>query len=263
MAITAAEAEFLGRVRPIEEATLSGWPSLALVVDGAWFIRSSLGQTGRANSVTILDPRDDTDCVRRMAAAEDVYHRREQSPLYRITPLTPPAVAAACDQRGFETFNQTAVLVCDDLKFAAEAGDNNTPDSVVNDAWLDAVARYSGFSDARRDALAVKLRQLAVPAGFFSLLADNQIAATVLAVVQGDQIGILDLAVAPRLRRQGFARTAMVQAVGWGVRLGGRQVWLQVVVGNKAAEGLYADLGFSQLYTYHYRRPSQHAGEVE
>ena len=59
------------------------------------------------------------------------------------------------------------------------------------------------------------------------------------------------------MRGRGFARRAVLSALKWAHSRGARLGWLQVEADNAAAIHLYASLGFSELYRYHYRQPSK------
>lgn len=257
MATTEPDAD-LTLIRKVEEATLAGWPSLATVVDGSWILRFAIGQTGRANSVTVLDPDDGGDVKVRMATAAALYQARQLLPLYRVTPLTPQTIIDQCDQFGYRRFNETRVLWHDGLTSKDTAGSEARIDikSEVSDEWLDAVAAFSDFTSAKRDGLAAKLPLIAVPAAFIIARLDNQPIATVMAVAYDGRMGILDLAVAPEFRRRGLARQIIDAAVGWGIDNFARPIWLQVVADNQPAEALYKSMGFRQIYSYHYRTPN-------
>lgn len=61
---------------------------------------------------------------------------------------------------------------------------------------------------------------------------------------QGD---IQTVTVAPRARRQGLARTLMLQLLNEARRRGTEELFLEVRVDNDAAKALYEELGFEQV----------------
>lgn len=61
---------------------------------------------------------------------------------------------------------------------------------------------------------------------------------------QGD---IQTVTVAPRARRQGLARTLMLQLLNEARRRGAEELFLEVRVDNDAAKALYEELGFEQV----------------
>jgi ribosomal-protein-alanine N-acetyltransferase len=65
--------------------------------------------------------------------------------------------------------------------------------------------------------------------------------------VAGDELNILNLAVAPAWRRRGLARFLLRFALEAGSRAGARRAFLEVRPSNKAALALYRGLGFTVL----------------
>ena len=72
------------------------------------------------------------------------------------------------------------------------------------------------------------------------------------AVLDGDWLGIHDLAVEPAQRRRGLARAALAALLDWGASRGALTAWLHVEVGNTAALALYEPLGFTAHHGYRY-----------
>jgi [ribosomal protein S18]-alanine N-acetyltransferase len=60
-----------------------------------------------------------------------------------------------------------------------------------------------------------------------------------------DELHILNIAVAPSLRRQGIARMLVVAAIKYAHRKGEKRAFLEVRSSNVAAQKLYAGLGFT------------------
>ena len=76
-----------------------------------------------------------------------------------------------------------------------------------------------------------------------------------------DELHILNLTVAPALRRRGIGRWLLDLAQDLGRRRGARQAFLEVRSGNQAALGLYRSAGFEYLNTRpaYYSRPREDA----
>jgi ribosomal protein S18 acetylase RimI-like enzyme len=72
------------------------------------------------------------------------------------------------------------------------------------------------------------------------------------AVLDGDWLGIHDLAVDAAYRRRGLARAALAVLLDWGASRGALTAWLHVEVGNTAALALYEPLGFAAHHGYRY-----------
>ena len=70
----------------------------------------------------------------------------------------------------------------------------------------------------------------------------------------GDLVGLFEIVSNPDLRRLGFGRRILRNALLWGREHGAKQAWLQVVAANEAANSLYEQEGFSEVYRYAYRQ---------
>jgi ribosomal-protein-alanine N-acetyltransferase len=122
-----------------------------------------------------------------------------------------------------------------------------------------AIERVS-FSDPWSEAGFVEA--LETPAGF-GLVAerDGELLGYVVGRVVAGEGEILNLAVAPGVRRTGVGRALLEAALDLLVRRGGREVFLEVRVSNLAARRLYEAAGFRVVGVRprYYRRPVEDA----
>lgn len=81
----------------------------------------------------------------------------------------------------------------------------------------------------------------------------GEVAACGLGVRQDRFLGIFDLVVNPRQRRQGCGKAVVEALLAWGKEEGARTAYLQVTAENEPALKLYAGLGFREEYPYWYR----------
>ncbi len=127
-------------------------------------------------------------------------------------------------------------------------------------AWLDGFAAANCVPAHHQALHHAMVQSIARPAAFATLRQHGQPIGFGLAVREQDAVGLFDIVVAPRHRRQGHA-TRMVRALlRWAQDGGAGLAYLQVRDGNPAARRLYAGLGFADLYGYHYRVPPGLAG---
>ena len=255
MATTEAEPyERLAVVRRLEAAGFRAWPAGETRYDGTWALRLTASfPAKRLNSVNPLDPFDRADVAARVNAAAERFARAGRPLLFRQSPLAPPALAAYLDANNWERFDEAAVLVLD-LRSADLAG---TMDRLpLRDAgrYLDASLRVHGHPIALKADLARIFAAIRPPAAFFVQEEAGEPVAVVLAVIDGDLAGILDLAVAPAWRRRGIARGLVATALRHALGKGARTAWLQVEAANEAGLSLYRDFGFAEAYRYVYRR---------
>jgi len=83
---------------------------------------------------------------------------------------------------------------------------------------------------------------------------DRVLRGALMALVEGDTVRILSIAVAPPFRRRGIGRALMQAAETLGWNRGARRVSLEVGVTNDSAIALYRRMGYragALLYAYY------------
>ena len=235
---------------------LSSWPALSTSFDGDWVIRLSEGHTKRSNSVTCLSD-DPTDLERRIDRVVAIYQRHGLPPVFRLSPLAPPALDRSLEDRGWRRFDETIVLT---LAGAYSNGREDTKASIdieifsdPDDDWLSAYSRIDGMGRAP-GAILERMLSIMVPKPCYARAkVQDEIGALALGVVDGDLIGLFDVMTAKDFRRRGLAHRLLGALLAWGRQEGATEAWLAVVATNEPAVRLYRSLGFQDVYRYHYR----------
>ncbi|MXN65181.1 GNAT family N-acetyltransferase [Stappia sp. GBMRC 2046] len=251
-------------LRRIEEANFNGFPSEIVHMDGAWVTRLAPGNPARrVNSLNIFDPEDTADLDGRLDHARSLF-QREGVPFHlRSTPLTPTALGERCDGCGWAREGETLVLLrsTDRVASAPErAGEVSVLVEPLKN-WLTGFAEIGGTRPEAVTPEAVNRlgRALSRVAGeviaFIARDEAGRPVGTAIATIDRDLVGIYDVAVAPAARRRGLGARLVEKCLDAGSVRGCAYSWLQVTAENEPARRLYGKLGFSGLYTYHYRRP--------
>ena len=262
-------------VLELERIAARGWQATSTAVVGDWLLRAGGGFTGRANSVLPLGSPGMTIGAA-LAEVEQFYRGQGLPPLFQIPRCDQTAeLEAFLDDRGWDPFNPTMVLVAD-VRDAADRCPpvQGWPPAVFEPGpsadWL---ARYTYRGSALPPSAAAIL-QNAEPVVFGSVVlpgvtghpAPERLAAEpdrarhrdVVAVVRGaltdGWLGVTALTVDPSRRRSGAGRHLMGELLRWADCRGARHCYLQVAADNEAALQLYSRLGFSEHHRYHYRR---------
>lgn len=243
----------LAQVRRLEELAFAGWPALESRDVAGWRLRFSGGYTKRANSINALSPDSQTDS-KALGSLEAAYRERRQPPIWRLSPLAPPAMADRLAQRGYRSIERSLVQVCPlaaEFASAPEVSIQSAPST----AWLEAFGTYSPVRPEHRDTMRRMLRAIAAPAGFAFVEEAGRPMAMAIGAVNGDHMGLFDVLVMPHARRRGLARKVTESLYAWAWRHGARFAYLQVVATNAAAMPLYAAQGFRTVYDYEYFVP--------
>ncbi len=80
----------LERIRRLEEIAFRAWPALEAENHAGWLRRFNNGYTKRSNSINGLDPTAEINS-KVIDDLEAPYRARGLLPVWRLTPLTPPA----------------------------------------------------------------------------------------------------------------------------------------------------------------------------
>jgi GNAT superfamily N-acetyltransferase len=240
-------------IETLERKLFRAWPALETRQSRGWVQRLAGGYTKRANSINALapDPKFTLDVKNSL---EVPYREHGLPPIWRLTPLTPPDADAVLAAAGYRRIEESLVQVAPlDGRFTLDPEVRIAPSP--SPAWLAGFAELSPVAPGHRETMARLLTSIAAPVGFASVGDDKGLMAFALGVADGEHVGLFDVLVAPRARRQGLARR-LTQSIGaWGLGQGARLAYLQVVASNTAALPLYASLGFETVYSYAYRVP--------
>jgi N-acetylglutamate synthase len=240
-------------VRRLEELAFRGWPALEARDSAGWRLRFAGGYTKRANSINALGQDAQTDPAT-LQSLEMAYRERGQSPVWRLSPLAPPAMDDILSARGYRTIERSLLQVC-----PLHAGFAADPDVRIyprpTPAWIEAFSAHSPVRPEHRDIMRRMLLAIAAPAGFAFVEADGSPLAMAIGAVQGEHMGLFDVLVMPQARRRGLARKVTESLYAWAWSRGARFAYLQVVATNAAAMPLYAAQGFRTVYAYEYRVP--------
>lgn len=238
-------------VRQTEENLMNAWPSLRTVMCDGWVFREAKGYTKRANSACALEARG--AFAPTLDAAERFYAALGGRAVFRLSPLAGAEPDRILAERGYRTADETIVMT-------AALSDGLGPDDGVaiapscSETWEAGYAAAHGQDAAERAAHRAILARIApLRTGFARVVVDGEAVAFGLGVVERDRLGLFDIVTAAHSRRRGAARKLVSALMAWGETQGAAAAWLSVIGDNDEAKPLYAQLGFRELYRYHYR----------
>jgi GNAT superfamily N-acetyltransferase len=243
----------LTHVRRLEELAFAGWPALESRDMAGWRLRFSGGYTKRANSINALGQDAQTDS-KTLDALETAYRERDQVPVWRLTPLAPPAIVDLLAGRGYRPIERSLLQACP-LDPAVTASPEVAIHPEPTAAWIEAFCTHSPVKAQHRATMRRMLAAIAAPVGFAFVEEAGRPMAMAIGAVQGDHMGLFDVLVMPHARRRGLARKVTETLYAWAWRHGARFAYLQVVATNQAAMPLYTAQGFRTVYGYEYFVP--------
>jgi GNAT superfamily N-acetyltransferase len=240
-------------IETIESKAFRAWPALETRSTQGWVQRFAGGYTKRANSINALE-KEAIFTQEMKNALEAPYLERGLPPIWRLTPLAPAGTDQALAAAGYRRIDESHVQLAPlGNAFVLDPDVRVAPSPSA--AWLAGFAELTPVAPQHRETMTRMLRSIAAPVAFASVEDAEGPMAFALGVADGEHVGLFDVLVAPRARRQGLARR-LTQSIGaWGKAQGARSIYLQVVATNAAALPLYASLGFETVYSYAYRVP--------
>ena len=118
--------------------------------------------------------------------------------------------------------------------------------------WLETWMRAWGLDRSQIAAPAALWARIPGEVAFTTVMLNGGAAAVGMGVVDGEWLGIFNLATVASARRRGAARTALRELSRWGLAHGAQHAYLQVDGTNRGAQALYAVAGFTRAYDYSY-----------
>lgn len=240
-------------VETFERAGLEAWPGIEVKWDGNWVRRAAGGYTKRANSAQCFDPNDDADVEDRIIGASSWLVVRGVKPVFRITPLSAPALNEALDDAGWDEIDHSHLY--------AMPLDAQEPDAegkllpLLDPAFLAAQQKLQGHDDALMTRMKALLSAMVVPATGIVVYRDGEPAASGLMAISNGIVITGNVITDPNRRRQGLAAAMMHTGLNWAHEKGAKIAALNVQADNAAAKALYAGLGYQHQYDYSYRIP--------
>jgi ribosomal protein S18 acetylase RimI-like enzyme len=245
---------FLAR---IEEAGLNASATSRQMLYDGWLMRSSPGKAQRARCINAIAPAR-LPLSKKLAFATAHYAARELPLIFRITPFSEPSnLDAELAARGFAQLDDTRVMV-GDLEVAPRVAplmQYATLEACDAVHFAETVGQLRGTSAPARAAHAKRLAEAPDHALRVAITLDNEPVAAGQCILEDGLAGLYDIITAPQMRGKGLGSTV----ISWLLKLahaqGARATYLQVESSNTAARSLYAALGMSDRYAYHYRIP--------
>ncbi|MBR0363536.1 MAG: GNAT family N-acetyltransferase, partial [Clostridia bacterium] len=179
----------LETIKTVEDLSLNAWPSHQMQVYDGWILRFSYFYTHRTNCVETIGPAQ-LPIAEKVAYCEEVYEKWGTPCIFKISPLTTPALELFLEERGYEEQHRVDNMVLD----LASCGNAPVKEPAlplvvgdrVDDEWLDALFELKAVSNADH---------LRVVPSMYAAIPKDEITVKVLdreGRVAGTGLGILD-----------------------------------------------------------------------
>jgi ribosomal protein S18 acetylase RimI-like enzyme len=239
--------------RALEELALTTWPALQQWLYDGWVVRFAEGHTRRANSVNPLY-RSRRDPAAKIAQCEQWYAAAKLPTVFRLNQHTATAgIDRLLDARGYQRVDQSLTL----HRRLGRLPISNKPRGTLRSEqladWLERYCQLSGKALDQQGTHKALLQATPSPHIFATLWDRDQVVACAVGVIYAQALSVVDVVTSPQHRQQGYGTSLLAQICAWARSLGASDAALQVQGDNTAARGLYARLGFREVYSYWYR----------
>jgi GNAT superfamily N-acetyltransferase len=240
-------------MRSIEEMSMNAWPALETVLYDGWVLRFAEGFTRRANSVNPIYPSSGEAAVK-IGTCERLYASKGLRTIFKITPAAlPESLDELLAARGYKKVNETSLMALDLKGFNGSRSGNFKISAAPEDNWVYDACSMNGIRAADMETMKKMLRCIVHKCFFVSFPVEGKTAACGMAVIENGHMGLFDIVVDRDMRGRGLGRRLMEELLCLGKAGGASTAYLQVMVENLPAVGLYESMGFGNYYKYWYR----------
>jgi GNAT superfamily N-acetyltransferase len=246
----------IDRIRLLEDIGADAWPAAITAWIEGWRLSLDCGVTRRANSVLPNAAQPVGDAAALIGEVERRYRARGLPPCFKLTAAAEPAdLDRRLERRGYRSEGHSLVLVADARAIAPPHAPQIAValDDRPTQPWLDACWPAARYRDERSARQAIVARQR-LPRAFALARLGATPGGAALAVADRGWVGLTAVHTLPEQRRRGIAQGLLRALAGWTIEQGIKRLYLQVERDNAPAHRLYAGLGFTEAYRYHYRR---------
>lgn len=226
-------------------------------LDG-WLVRFSPAKAKRARCINAV-AAGRLSVERKLALAAQVFEDAGLPMIVRITPFSEPAdLDSQLAARGFDRFDDTCVMVSSRpprrVPRPPPAGTRLVP--LDARGFARTVGALRGSPLAQCEAHAERLAQAPVPHEGYAIVRDSDGVALACGQFarEAELVGLYDIFTVDSQRNQGLAHILCEHLLSKAASAGATCAYLQVESDNTPARRVYADLGFSDGYAYHYRQ---------
>lgn len=243
-------------IKTIEDLSLNAWPSHQMQVYDGWILRFSYFYTHRTNCVEPIGASI-LPLEEKIAYCEKIYDWWGTPSIFKISPLTDPALDGTLAARGYHTEHRVDVMYGSLLQDYPECR-TDLPIRIkdrTDDEWLNGLFSLKGMTDPIHLRI-VPGMYAAIPKDEIAVTIHDsrgEIAATGLGILDRDFVGVYAIFVREDMRRQGLARSICTAILAEGKKRGASRAYLQCVSDNAPARSLYRSLGLRIGYSCWFR----------
>ncbi|MDQ3706069.1 MAG: GNAT family N-acetyltransferase [Chloroflexota bacterium] len=250
-----AEQNTRDTIALLDELAANAWPATIQQQLEVWKLRAAGGLTRRANSVYTSGPLPSYS--EWLHEVQSFYTRRGLPVRFQISDGSPAELDRLLDGVGYSREAHSEVYTASAATVAAGSTRTGGPPvlatSHLEEHWLEAFLRVEGHDPTLGDMYRTIMSAIGPAARFATVQVQEEVVGVGMAVTERGWTGLFNLGTAKHMRGRGVATAIIADLTSWSLEQGAEHLYLQVMSSNEVAKRLYAKLGFSYLYGYHYR----------
>ncbi len=217
--------------------------------------RAANGYTKRANSVNLLY-NSLLDINQKINYCKEFYENLGLPVIYKIISHSNSLnVDHKLKNLGYIKIDETSVRLLDLSSFSSNCTSTSQVLFQPTQDWLEGyIASCRTHNDRTKDTKKIMLKNIIGKTVFVIHKVENRPVGFGYGVIENEYVGIFDILVDETFRGRGYGKLIMNKILNESKQLGAKNAYLQVVLGNTAAEKLYRNLGFKEIYRYWYRK---------
>ncbi|QGH32891.1 GNAT family N-acetyltransferase [Gracilibacillus salitolerans] len=241
-------------IQKLEELSMNAFPSLQTQLLDGWILRFSNGYAKRANSINPLYDSQ-ADIKQKIETCENMYQRKGLKVIYKLTTqVFPDKLDKILEQRGYNLTGVTSVQLLSLEERETFLSNKALIYNQLDETWFTNFCELNHIDDIDQQTLKQMLRNINADVCYVCLINNkSEILACGMGVLEEEWIGLYDIVTSEKHRNKGYGIELVFSILNWGKKHGAKKAYLQVMLNNTSAIGLYAKLGFSEVYKYWYR----------
>ena len=244
-------------IKKVQEIANNAWPASYIYLMDGWILRFNKGVTYRANSVLPLNWWG-KDLPSSILKVEKTYNQLHLPSIFMLHDNhEPKGLESLLIDRFYKKIMPTLVMgtevtkllpIEEKSKFKFKYTENRLP------IWFPALEELSPWRTQEKMLVIGEIMdRVVIPQKRFFYAEHNQkIIGALLAIIDDKFIGMLNLAVDQKFRRNGVATELIQKAVNWAISQKIKFIYLQVEKTDTPAIKLYQKLGLQEWYSYRY-----------
>ena len=238
----------------IEELSMNAWPALKTILYDGWIIRLSNGYGNRANSINPIYPSG-INPEEKIAYCDKLFARYGLLTTYKIIGCAEhKPIDEKLEKLNYRKINETSIQTCEIPLMAPNNNEGILIDNDFDDKWVNSVIDFNRIEEEHIPTFKKILGNIACEKIVVHKETGNEIAGCGYGAIENGYVGVFDIVVKENLRGKGYGRQIVETILSEAAKRGVKKSYLQVMINNPVALGLYKKLGYREIYRYWYRK---------